>query len=141
MLRCAALARLAQRAQCRALLRCGGPRVDCHLPACCAIWGTKLWNCTAGRVSKSLTDKPLQSSPADPPTRALLSPPGACQNVFAAHPGVIRVGASDSLDQASALGPADSPCIDIWAPGGGVGTGLIGADSLGPKNYTKVINR
>lgn len=61
--------------------------------------------------------------------------------MFAAHPGVIRVGASDSLDQATALGPTDSPCIDIWAPGGGVGTGLIGADSLGPNNYTKVINR
>lgn len=43
--------------------------------------------------------------------------------------------------QAVDFGPHSSSCIDVWAPGGGVGTGTIGADSQGPTNYTRVITR
>lgn len=39
------------------------------------------------------------------------------------------------------FGPRNSSCITLWAPSGGVGYGMIGADSGGRDNYTRVITR
>ncbi|GAB4821409.1 hypothetical protein N2152v2_008455 [Parachlorella kessleri] len=64
-----------------------------------------------------------------------------CENVIASHAGVISVASSDTRDQATFLGPTNSTCIDIWAPSGGLGVGLIGASPAGPHNYTRVIDR
>lgn len=51
------------------------------------------------------------------------------------------MAASDLSDQRTALGPFNSSCIDLYAPGGGLGVGATGASPAGPANYTTVINR
>lgn len=62
-----------------------------------------------------------------------------CENIFAAHPGTIAVGASDEHDVLTIFGARNSSCIDLFAPGGGLGGGVLGAMAGG--GYTSVIAR
>lgn len=64
-----------------------------------------------------------------------------CSNIIGNHPGVISVAASGAEDESLEFGPKASPCIDLWAPSGDVGTGLWGASAAGPSNYTRVLSR
>lgn len=70
-----------------------------------------------------------------------LSCADACQNIIASHPAVLSVAASDMYDQHTALGPANSKCIDIWAPSGGLGVGLTAASPASNSSYANAINR
>jgi hypothetical protein len=76
--------------------------------------------------------------PCLPATLAAAAP---CTNVIASHPAVISVAATDTYDQATAFGPTDSPCISLWAPGGGLGNNLIGAHPSGSSKYTSSVSR
>lgn len=91
------------------------------------------WECqrlVAGMWAQSEPNCP-GSADARP---ALPVPPcaaAACDNIIAAHPTVLGVGASDTHDQATAFGPFNSKCINIYAPSGGVGVGIVGASPAG----------
>lgn len=61
--------------------------------------------------------------------------------MIAGHPGVISVGVADTDDQEAAFSPANSSCIDIYAPSGAVGTSAIAASSKGPSSYNRIILR
>lgn len=62
-----------------------------------------------------------------------------CTNIFANRSNTIVVGSSDIRDVRSAGSPYDSPCIDLWAPGGDVGYGITGASATGDDKYIDVI--
>lgn len=47
----------------------------------------------------------------------------------------------DRRRQRSILGPHNSSCIDIWAPGGGLADAITGAAASSPTAYTEVIPR
>jgi hypothetical protein len=64
-----------------------------------------------------------------------------CENIIASHGGVISVAATDTHDQATALGPRGSSCINIFAPSGGLGSGLLGASAKSPSAYTRIVSR
>lgn len=53
------------------------------------------------------------------------------------HPAVISVATSDVFDGSLLMG--NSSCIDLFAPGGGLGTGITGADPTGPTEYKNVM--
>jgi hypothetical protein len=65
--------------------------------------------------------------------------PYSCDNIIANHQAVISVGATDKNDQSVPIGPRS--CVDLWAPGGGLGASLVGAHPDSPSTYTHVINR
>ncbi|KAK9816754.1 hypothetical protein WJX72_004692 [[Myrmecia] bisecta] len=70
--------------------------------------------------------------------------PGPCNNVIAAHPHVIAVGSLNANDQRSINSPVDlgnTSCIDLWAPGGGLGHTLVGAAASGDSAYIGIIPR
>lgn len=76
--------------------------------------------------------------------KLVLTPPrGAapCENIFAAHPATIPVAATDIYDHRTVFGPSNSTCIDLWAPGGGLGGGITGASPSSPTSYVTVIPR
>lgn len=55
-----------------------------------------------------------------------------CSNILAQHPGTIAVGSIDMFDRRSvgdfgAFDFGNTSCIDIWAPGGGLGSSMVGA--------------
>lgn len=65
-----------------------------------------------------------------------------CDNVIASHPGVISVGPSGKFDEAAGhIGEWNTSCVDVWAPSGWLGVGLVGASPVGPSNYTRIISR
>ena len=71
--------------------------------------------------------------PAPPPAADVCA-----LNVIASHPGVIGVAAADRRDQPAPFSSRNSPCIDVWAPSGGLGGGgLVGASGTGPSNYSR----
>ncbi len=64
-----------------------------------------------------------------------------CESLFSNHPAIISVAASDGYDQATEFGPHNSSCIDIWAPSGGVGSGMVGASPKTNSSYVRVITK
>jgi hypothetical protein len=71
---------------------------------------------------------------------AMLPPAAPCDNVLASHPGVLSVAASDPFDHRTILGPWNSSCIHLWAPGGGLGQAITGAQPSGPDKYDGVLD-
>ncbi|KAL6780335.1 hypothetical protein ACKKBF_B13530 [Auxenochlorella protothecoides x Auxenochlorella symbiontica] len=63
----------------------------------------------------------------------------ACDNVLAAHPGTIVASGFDDFDRLTLFGAANSSCISLWAPGGGLGNGVLGA--MAYSDYTSIIPR
>ena len=90
-----------------------------HLPDCAA---TEIFRCAA------------------PPL-----PPDPCSNPLAASPHSISVQAADGFDE-RALNLADdsglnaSACIDMWAPGGGIGLSMIGASADSDTEFVEASN-
>jgi hypothetical protein len=66
---------------------------------------------------------------------------GACNNIIGSNEHVISVAASDTRDQAAAFGPTNESCIDLFAPSGGLGVGMVGASAAARNKYSHVINR
>lgn len=64
-----------------------------------------------------------------------------CDNVFTQGGSVISVGGVDKRLHHSITGATNSPCIDIWAPGGGLAQGITGAAGTGVNDYTTVVPR
>lgn len=64
-----------------------------------------------------------------------------CDNVFTQGGSVISVGGIDRHLHASITGARNSPCIDMWAPGGGLAAGITGAAGTGVNDYTTVVPR
>ena len=68
------------------------------------------------------------------------APAGTCANDATTHAALILASPSDLSDQATAFYPRDS-CANLWAPGGGPGTGIAVAHMAGPAAYKMVISR
>ncbi|KAK9807895.1 hypothetical protein WJX72_012418 [[Myrmecia] bisecta] len=69
----------------------------------------------------------------------------ACENQIAGRPTVFAVGALDSQDERTLQTPSDSAantsCINLWAPGGGLDSAIVGASAMGDTAYVSVIPR
>ncbi|KDD71717.1 hypothetical protein H632_c4510p0, partial [Helicosporidium sp. ATCC 50920] len=68
-----------------------------------------------------------------------LAPP--CDNVLATHPATIAVAGVDASNVLSLFGPGNSSCIDLWAPGGGPGSPILGALASADDGYISVVPR
>ena len=68
-------------------------------------------------------------------------PADLCTNIFASHPAMISVAATDPHDHRTPLAPGNSSCIHIWAPGGGLAAGITGAHPSGPGDYRTIMPR
>lgn len=62
-----------------------------------------------------------------------------CDNIFSNRSNTIVVSSTNIRDVRSAGAPYNSPCIDMWAPGGDAGNGILGASAAGDDKYIDVI--
>lgn len=64
-----------------------------------------------------------------------LSHEDPCTNIFTQGETSIRVASVDVDRHSSIGGPRNSSCIDVWAPGGGLGKAMTGASALTKTAY------
>lgn len=68
-------------------------------------------------------------------------PAEPCDNVLAGHPKTISVAGTNSYDHVSYLGPSNSSCITLFAPGGEAASTIISAHPAANNSYLGIIPR